>query len=225
MGDGSGPVIGVVGGCGGVGASSFAAVLAAVASRERASVLLDLEPASGGIDVLLGVEQVPGPRWSGLHFDGGDLDAQVLADGLPRWASVSFLAADSPPEPAAVAQFIGVARRLGVVSVDLGRWATEARRSALTSCDLVVLVSRADVAAVTAARAVVATLGAGPLGVIVRTRPGAPASRQIADLVGGPLIGTLPALRGVRDEPLDVGTLPRASRRVAQGVLDGLRDD
>jgi secretion/DNA translocation related CpaE-like protein len=222
MGDESGPVIGVIGGCGGVGASSFAAVLAAVASRDRPSVLLDLDPIAGGIDVLLGAEQVPGPRWSGLHLGGGDLDPQLLADGLPRWSSVAFLAADSPPVAAAVAQFMSVARRLGVVSVDLGRWDSEARQIAVAACDLIVLVTRADVPAVTAARAVVANLGGGPLGVVVRTGPGAPASRQVADLLGVPLIGTLPALRGARDEPLDADTVSRAERRVARGVLDGL---
>src|SRR5690349_916184 len=63
-----GLVLGVVGGSGGVGASSFAAVLAATAGR---SLLVDLDVAGGGLDVVLGIEAEAGARWSGLHLAGG----------------------------------------------------------------------------------------------------------------------------------------------------------
>ena len=68
------PVIGVVGGCGGAGASTFACVLAATAATGWPAVLVDLDPVAGGIDVLLGIEAVPGARWSGLRLGGGRLD-------------------------------------------------------------------------------------------------------------------------------------------------------
>ncbi|MGH8862840.1 MAG: septum site-determining protein Ssd, partial [Jatrophihabitantaceae bacterium] len=94
-------MIGVIGGSGGVGASTFASVVASVAGR---AVLIDLDTVGGGIDVLLGMEETAGARWSGLRVGGGYLDPALLADGLPRWRDVAVLAADEPPDPAAVAQ-------------------------------------------------------------------------------------------------------------------------
>jgi len=70
-------VLGVVGGSGGVGASTFAAVLAAVTGR---AMLVDLDVVGGGIDVLLGIEDVAGARWSGLRVGGGRLDPALLAN-------------------------------------------------------------------------------------------------------------------------------------------------
>src|SRR5437879_9450609 len=84
----SGPVIGVLSGCGGAGASVLAAVLAAAAER---CMLIDCDHLGGGIDVLLGCERVPGPRWRHVRLRGGELDPSVLLDGLPRWRDVSFL--------------------------------------------------------------------------------------------------------------------------------------
>src|SRR5579875_2141374 len=87
-------VVAVLGGSGGVGASTFAAALATAAGR---AVLVDCDPLGGGIDVLLGVEAVPGARWSGLRVNGGRLDPHALDEGLPRWRDVRVLAADAPP--------------------------------------------------------------------------------------------------------------------------------
>src|SRR4051812_19306479 len=93
MATGTAQVLGVVGGSGGVGASAFAAVLAAVAGE---SLLVDVDAAGGGVDVLLGIEAVDGARWSDLHLAGGRLDASVLLAGLPRWGPCAVLAADAP---------------------------------------------------------------------------------------------------------------------------------
>ena len=50
------PVIGVLSGCGGAGASVFAAVLAgARPGGTGTAFLLDCDPPAGGIDVLLGL--------------------------------------------------------------------------------------------------------------------------------------------------------------------------
>ena len=58
---GSGPVICVVGGSGGVGASTLAAALAFVAARQAArSVLVDTDRLGGGLDLLIGAERVDG---------------------------------------------------------------------------------------------------------------------------------------------------------------------
>lgn len=205
------PVLGVVGGQGGVGASGFAATLAASASRRYGRcALIDLDCPSGGLDVLLGIEDAHGARWSGLRLAGGHLDPDVLLDGLPAWNEVRVLAADRAVEPAedAVAQVVDVARRGAPVVLDLARWPSPARAAAVSRCSLVVLVVQPDVAGVTGARCVAASLDAR-LGVLVR---GSRASgRVVPPLVGAALLGRLPRRPARRRE-----------RAVAAGVLDAV---
>jgi secretion/DNA translocation related CpaE-like protein len=209
-------VVGVLGGSGGVGASTFAAALATSAGR---AVLIDCDPVGGGIDVLLGIEAAPGARWSGLQVDGGRLDPQLLEDGLPRWRDVLVVAADIAPPAGAVAQVVTAAAELGVVVVDLPREPGPVRDAALACCRLCVLVASSRVAALAAARA---TMPTGiTVGVVLRrgAPPDAVPSVDAARMLGAPLLGSLPALDGS-----DVGAeIPRALLRVAAGVLDGLR--
>jgi hypothetical protein len=217
------PVVGVVGGCGGVGASTFAAVLAAVAGLRRRSVLVDLDPVAGGIDVLVGLEGVAGARWSGLLLGGGRLDPLVLVDGLPQWSSVAVLSADLAPEPDAVSQLLGVACLAGPVVLDLGRWDSPARAAAVPRCSLTVLVCGGDVRSVTGGRVVRQAFGQRPLGVVVsRSRGGVAPARRVAELVDAPLIGVLRARPRRGDVPLDARSLPRPMARVASGVLDAV---
>ncbi len=217
------PIVGVVGGCGGAGASTFACVLAATAASAGPAVLIDLDPVAGGIDVLLGVEGVPGARWSGLRLAGGRLDPQVLAEGLPRWGSVAVLSADAMPDSDAVAQTLEVASRAAPVVVDLGRWQSPARSAAVARCALIVLVCGSDVRSVTGARAVAVALGDPTMGVLVvrSGRDPAPA-RRVAGLIGAPLVGAVPPAPRRDDAPLDPRSLPRAMARVARGVLDAI---
>ncbi|MFN2560734.1 MAG: pilus assembly protein FlpE [Jatrophihabitans sp.] len=211
-----GQVLAVVGGSGGVGASSFAAVLAAVIGP---SVLVDLDVAGGGIDVALGIETVPGARWSGLHVAGGHLDPAALVDGLPRWGPVAVLAADvAVLDPEAVLQVVAAARAVGPVVLDLPRSGGAERAAAFLHSDLVVLLARGDVRGLVAANAVAAALPELPAGVVVRR--GEVDAGQAAQIVGCPLLGALPALRSSPFE-LDPGRLPRAAARVATGLLRG----
>jgi hypothetical protein len=205
-----GSVVGVVGGSGGAGASTFAGMLATAAAP---CVLVDLDGVGGGIDVLLGIEAVPGARWSGLRVDGGHLDPGLLAAGLPRWRSVAVLAADvGPPSADAAVQVIDTAAHLGVVVLDLPRSPGPVRDAALSRCALRVVVAVAQLRELAAARSVLASLPAGPVGVVLR-RGGLPIDDAVARL-GAPLLGVLP--------PLDRSITPRSAARVAAGVLDGL---
>jgi hypothetical protein len=213
-----GPVLGVVGGSGGVGASTFAAVLAAVTGR---AMLVDLDVVGGGIDVLLGIEGVPGARWSGLRVGGGRLDPKLLADGLPRWGPVPVLAADSPPDSAdAVAQVLAAAASLGPVVIDLGRGPTGPRDAGVARCVLVVLLAVAQVRGLIAARAVAASLSGAPTGLVLRR--GSVAPDQAAPMTATALIGVVPALAASRDRVVDARRPPRALARMAAGVLDGV---
>jgi secretion/DNA translocation related CpaE-like protein len=217
MGTARGTVVGVLGGSGGVGASSFAAVLAAVADR---SVLIDLDVSGGGVDVLLGIERVPGARWSGLRVAGGHLDPESLVGGLPRWGGCSVLAADvAVLEAEAVLQVVEVASSAAPVVLDLPRAGCAERAAALLRCDLVVAVARADVGGLVAAHAVVSALPELPVGVVVRR--GDVSGAEAARLVGAPLLGELPPVSSTRFV-LDPARLPRAAERVAGGVLAGI---
>jgi secretion/DNA translocation related CpaE-like protein len=210
-------VVGVLGGRGGVGASTFAAVLAALAGRTGGALLIDLDAAGGGIDVALGIESVPGARWSGLHVAGGHLDPADLLAGLPRWGPCSVLAADLPELDAeAVLQVLAAASAAAPVVLDLPRAPCAERAAGLLRCDLVVVVSRADVGGLVGAHAVASSLPEVPVGLVLRR--GAVASASAAELVGLPLLGEI---RG-GGAPLDPRRLPRGLARVAGGVLDGL---
>ncbi|HET6877602.1 MAG TPA: hypothetical protein VFH38_08750 [Jatrophihabitans sp.] len=212
-----GPVVGVLGGSGGVGASTFAAVLALTAGP---SVLVDLDVCGGGIDVVLGVESVPGARWSGLEVAGGRLEPATLAAGLPHAGSCAVLAADTAElDPDAVRQVLAAAAAAGAVVVDLPRARCAERAAALLLCDLVVVLARADVGGLVAAHAVVAELPELAVGVVVRR--GRVQPTQAAELIGAPLLGELGPLGAA--QPLDPRRLPRSLVRVASGVLGGLR--
>jgi cellulose biosynthesis protein BcsQ len=202
-------VIGVMGGSGGVGASSFAAALTSVAEN---AVLVDLDPVGGGIDVLLGIDDVAGARWSGLRVDGGYLDPALLAGGLPRWRGVAVLAADQAPDPGAVPQVLEAAGALGTVVLDLPRTPSPLREAGLAACDLCVVVAAAtDVRTLVAAGSVLRSLPDLPVGIVLRR--GGFSTDEARELLGAPLLGVLPSVDR---------SSQRASLRVAAGVLDGL---
>lgn len=218
MSERGGPVIGVIGGSGGVGSTSFAAVLALVAAP---AVLVDLDTAAGGADVVLGVESRPGARWSGLRLAGGRLDPADLVGGLPGAAGCAVLAADTATiEADAVLQVVTAAAAAGAVVIDLPRADSPARAAALVLCDLVVVLARADVGGLVAAHVAAGALADVPAGVVVRRADLDP--REAATLVGLPLLGVLPQA-GPRGFSLDPERPPRVARRVAAGVLRGLR--
>ncbi len=215
-------VIGVVGGSGGVGASTFAAVLAASAAAAGSAMLVDLDVCGGGVDVLLGIESADGARWSGLRVAGGRLDPQLLLDGLPRWRACAVLAADlAALAPDAVLQVLDAAGdAVGTVVLDLPRAQCAERAAGLLRCDLVVVLARCDWPGLVAAHATLSALPELPVGVVVRR--GEVAVDEAAAMVATPLLGTLPAL-GAPLPKLVSRRLPRATARVASGVLDGLR--
>src|SRR5699024_7465937 len=75
-----GTTVGVVAGCGGAGASVLACALARRAGADHSTVLVDADPLGGGLDLVLGAEQVPGPRWTDLSASRGQLRPSTLAD-------------------------------------------------------------------------------------------------------------------------------------------------
>lgn len=215
------PVIGVLSGCGGAGASVLAAVLAGCAA-ERAghAFLIDCDPSGGGIDVLLGCEQQAGPRWAQVRLRGGPLDPATLRDGLPRWQAVSFLAADSPQplDPVAVARVLDSGAALSPVLVDLPRAGPAGR---MADCDRIVLVTAAEVRAVTATAMLAPSYRPERTTVVVRGSSRSLPPRHVSQLLGLPVLGELPYdPASLRPGGLELHRIRRRTRRLAEALLD-----
>ncbi|UQX88150.1 hypothetical protein M6D93_17935 [Jatrophihabitans telluris] len=228
-----GPVVGVIAGCGGAGASTFAAVVAACAAAmagaevqsgvRPGAFLLDCDPIGGGIDVLLGAERTAGPRWRQVRLRGGELAPELLFETLPRWRGVSFLAADTAAPIAAgdVEQITRSARRAALVVLDVPRWPSELRERCLSLCDSVVLVTAAEVRAVTASALVAAALDPARSWVVARGTSRALPLDRIGEALGLSVLGAVPYDPACsHPDGLSVAGLRRETRRLA--TLAGL---
>ncbi|MCW2527506.1 MAG: hypothetical protein JWM76_2366 [Pseudonocardiales bacterium] len=219
----------VLGGCGGAGATSLAAVLAARGGREDVwPVLIDLDPLGGGIDIALGAEDVAGARWSGLHTGGGRLDPEQLAEGLPRWDDVPFLACDSEAALSAdaVSSVLEAATAIGPVIVDVGRSDSPARARALATAEFAVLLVPAFVRSISAAASTkaAATDFEGDWALVVRSsRTSVVGPDWVAEVLGLELHGVLESDRGLvagGDRGIDPARVTRASARLARDLMD-----
>jgi hypothetical protein len=87
-----GNVIAFIPASGGVGSSTLAAAVAVrAAAAGRSSVAVDLDRLSGRLDVVFGLEQAPGWRWSELAGVAGVVDGGGLASELPVACGVPVL--------------------------------------------------------------------------------------------------------------------------------------
>ena len=211
-------------GCGGAGASVFAAVLACRAAADAGlAFLIDCDPVGGGVDVLLGCERAAGSRWSQVRLGGGSLDPAVLRDCLPSWHQVSVLAVDDPNalDPVALGQITGAAALAGPVVHDLARWPSPIRAAALGCCDLTVLVTPAEVRAVAASAAIAQGLDPARTVLVIRGSTASLPAERIGTLLGLPVLGELP-YDGASRRPggLDPRRLRRGTRQVAAAVLE-----
>ncbi|GAA2092440.1 septum formation initiator [Microlunatus panaciterrae] len=231
---GGGRVLGVVGGCGGVGASTLAAGLAVVAAdRGLKTLLVDADPLSGGLDLLLGAERVEGWRWPRLVSARGSLGD--LAGQLPRSAGVDVLSAargeptTGLPAAAIRAVLTSALRSHDLVIVDLSRDLPPVAREALLHAHCTLLLAAADLRGAAAARQVRLQLveTAADLRLVVRSsQPLALDSRLVSSGLGLPLLATVaddPTLRGgvERADPpgrVSRGPLARACRKILDGV-------
>ena len=127
-----GVVLAVVGASGGCGASTLAAACALHAAESGWSVgVVDGAAGGAGIDVVLGIEHVPGVRWPDLAGCRGRVDGLGLLSRMPRAGAVAVLAhcRDSPAQIGADAVrgvFAGLVEVLDLVVVDVPRsWALQ----------------------------------------------------------------------------------------------------
>jgi secretion/DNA translocation related CpaE-like protein len=229
------PVVGVVGGSGGAGASVLAVALALAGARlGRTTLLVDLDPCGGGLDLALGAEDVPGARWPDLAAVTGLVPAATLLDALPSRHEVHVLApAREPgagiPVPSVAAVLDSAAAAAELVVIDLPRADAEVRATALARCDVVLVVVTPDVRGSAAAQATCASLrsSGADLRVVVRTQPTSGLDAQaVADWLALPLAAELahdPRLTAALDRGDPPGLAARSrSARVAQALLGQL---
>ncbi|WP_229891498.1 septum site-determining protein Ssd [Streptomyces mashuensis] len=213
--------VGVVGGCGGAGASTLACALALGAARagER-TMLIDGDPLGGGLDVLLGGEKATGLRWPAFAGSRGRVAAQALEEALPSVHALRVLSWDRgdcaavPPE-AMRAVLAAARRRGGVVVVDLPRRLDDTAVEAIGQLDLGLVVVPAELRALAASHRVASVLNLlmrdvravvrGPFG----TGMDGP---EVARLLGVPLAGELPAEPHLADD-VSAGRPPGAAER------------
>ncbi len=209
-----GSVAAVVAGRGGAGASVLAAALALSVVD---ALLVDVDPFSGGLDLLLGVETTAGLRWPDLALRGGRVGYPALREALPRHGGVTLLAngrGGGEIDPTALAAVVEAGNRGGTTVVcDVPRRSTAAAEIALDAADLVIMVVTAEVRACAAAGAMVPWLSAiNPnVGLVVRgPAPGGLRAAEVAASVG------LPLLAAMRPQPGVAEALERGGLRIAR---------
>lgn len=216
---GRGAVAAVIAGRGGAGASVFASALALAAPD---ALLIDVDPWSGGLDLVMGGEAETGLRWPDLQLQGGRLDYAALREALPRVQGVSVLSGTrggADVEPGPLGAVIDAGSRSGATVVcDVPRRSTAAAETALAAADLAVVMTPADVRSCAAADVVarwVSTLNPNA-GVVVRgPAPGGLRSAEVAEIVGLPLLARMRPQPGMA-VALERGGL-RAGRRSPLG--------
>ncbi|HEX8626753.1 MAG TPA: septum site-determining protein Ssd [Catenuloplanes sp.] len=214
-------IVTVIGGRGGAGASILAGGLAVTAARAGLRTLLvDADPLGGGLDLVLGWEQMEGLRWAALAEAGGRVDPPALVRALPQRGDLVLLSFDRDdflvvPGEAMAATLDAARRGRDLVVVDLPRQLDDAAVLALQAADRALLVVPAELRA-TAAAARVAALAAqhcGELSVIVRgPAPGRLKAREVARALNLPLGGTLRP-EAALCQALERGEAPAASGR------------
>lgn len=226
---GRAPVVAVVGGSGGVGASTLAGSLACLAAaRAEPAALVDADLVGGGIDLLLGAEQTGGWRWPRLSgADGyvGDLRPYLpVVDGVALVSMSRGPAVDLARDP--LAAIVGSLRRgHRIVVVDPGRGLSVAAREALRLATRVLLVVNPGVRGVAAARELTRAHHLATAEVVLRRGRFGVGRAVVADALGLPVIAELPedrrlptaAERGL--PPLRAG---RAYRAACRRLLDEL---
>ncbi|MFV0457673.1 MAG: hypothetical protein ACK5MT_02705 [Actinomycetales bacterium] len=203
----------VAGAVGGVGVTSFAVALAVRAGAQAPRVaLVDADPASAGLDAVLGTESVGGLRWEAFAEVGATMAGLDLVSGLPIVGGVRVLTADAAgggleqvEVVARLAALRAVQSQFDQVVVDVGRGLE--LHLARQLCAVILLV-RGDPPGVLAALRAVHRLSAlrVRIAVLVRHAPGGLSNSQISTALGSSVT------------PL--GAIPH-SWRLARGAIEG----
>jgi secretion/DNA translocation related CpaE-like protein len=223
-----GLMLGVVGGCGGAGASVFATALAQLAARRGPTLLVDADDRGPGLDRLLGMEDVPGLRWPALEHTTGRLSSRSLRESVPRIESLGVLtfggSRPSSLQAFAAREALAAARRgHDTVVIDLPRTGGGLTEELSARCDRLVVVTTTTVPAAAATVRLCGRLPGRARTLVVRGRGGSP--RDLARATGIRDVVEMADQRGL-DEAVDLGLGPLRGRRggalarAAQEVLE-----
>jgi secretion/DNA translocation related CpaE-like protein len=218
------PVVAVLGGSGGVGASTLAAALAQLSAARAASgaALVDADSLGGGIDLLLGAERVQGWRWPRLNSASGQLGD--LRSYLPVVDQVSVVSMargaelDLATEP--LAAIVASLRAWhSLVVIDPGRAGGVGAREALRLSTRQLVVVAATVRGVAAARELLASADLERAELVVRRSRGGLSSSLVSEALARPVVAELPHEPGLvaaaeRGEPPARGVRRRYRRTV-----------
>lgn len=231
-------VTGVLGVAGGVGVSTIAAALARIRSATHRTVLVDAVPTSGGIDLLVGAEEITGARWPDLGFTRGAVKAEDVLAALPVMDETMFILSGArspvgdtfdlgPDEVTAALTCLTAADGELEVVVDLNPG--EITREVIPLLDHLILVVPAEVRAVAAAAERLRHLRAFPVPVSVVLRHRGWSGLDVIEverILGTPVIaelGTITRLpRAVEMHGL-TGTLPRPLVTVGNAIAAEIR--
>lgn len=193
-----GRMIDVMGGTGGVGASTLAAALAQRCQlRQARPCLVDLDVCGGGIDLLLGAEKQTGWRWNDLLSVSGSV--HDIASSLPtpsgfpvlsmgRTGAESSAALQAPGAQSVRSVLDSLCRNVDVVVID----DPEPQDWPGTEKAMRLVVVAAQVRAVMAARARIQRHGWQDAQLVVRCGPGMGLDpRAVADSLSLPLAGRI----------------------------------
>jgi len=209
---------------GGSGASTLSAACAVHAARQGiSSLLIDGDRLGGGIDIVLGGEEAVGVRWPELVDTRGRLATAAFRQALPTMSGAAVLSWDRDGSPDATAEswnavLDAAIRGFDLTVVDLPRDLAGASVSVLSRAHSVVLVVSARVrGAIAAARCLEELTVLTPdVRVIVREKPNGVRSEAIEQILGVPVVGTIP----VGPPFVDDGGLPKFSEDVLRSCIE-----
>ncbi len=191
------PLVAVIGGRGGAGATTLAVALAVAGARAgRDTMLLDADPLGGGIDLALGGEGAGGLRWDAFDSVSGRLASADVAKVLPSIEGLTVLTWErsrpgcaSVPVVAIQAAVDAGRRGHDLVVADLPRALDLGAQSVAEQASTVFLVIPAELrAAAAAARVRFQLQGCADVRLVVRgPSPGGLDGPLIADALGLPL--------------------------------------
>ena len=211
-----GLLVGVVGGSGGAGATTFACALGQMASRSGPAVVVDADPLGPGADRVLGLESHEGVRWDALCQTTGRLSARALREALPRRDRLGVLTwyagATATLQAFAVREALSAAQRgHDTVVVDLPRTADPLVEETVSRCDRVLVLVVPTVAGVAAAGRLCGRF-ADPSRLRLVVRGTGIEPDEITRATGVPVVARMADQRGLA-EAIDLGLGPVRSRR------------
>lgn len=227
-----GSVLAVIAGSGGAGASTLAATLAlGAAARSQRVLLVDGDCLGGGLDVLMGIEEAPGVRWSDLLEARGRLGAAALDQALPHVSGVTVLSwgragpTALPVDVVAAVLDAGV-RGYDLVIADIARHLDAAGELLLSRADRTLLVCLNHVRASAASARLSAELQTRctSVGLVLRSESRGVHEDTVGAALSVPIVGRLPTIRAVatRADEGEPPSLRDAYGRAALAVLTAL---